>query len=252
MEASETSTVSTWPERRERPVTRGWVAELVAYLGKAGIIARKDLLTEWRGREIISATLVFSLLVIVIFNFTFQMRRIDLPALAPGMLWVAFTFAGTLGLNRSFAVEKDRGSLEGLMLAPVDRSAIYLGKMLANLLLMLLSEAILLPLFGVLFNMPFARLAAVVPVVLLGTVGFVAVGTLLAAVAIHTRAREVMLPVLLFPTLIPVIIAAVQATGDVLRGDALSALTPELTVLVAYDAILFVVAWLSFEYVIEV
>jgi heme exporter protein B len=252
LEASETSTVSTWPERREQPVTRGWLTELIAYLGKAGTIARKDLLTEWRGREIISATLVFSLLVIVIFNFTFQMRRIDLPSLAPGMLWVAFTFAGTLGLNRSFAVEKDRGSLEGLMLAPVDRSAIYLGKMLANLLLMLLSEAILLPLFGVLFNMPFARLAAVVPVVLLGTVGFVAVGTLLAAVAIHTRAREVMLPVLLFPTLIPVIIAAVQATGDVLRGDALSALTPELTVLVAYDAILFVVAWLSFEYVIEV
>jgi heme exporter protein B len=233
-------------------VARGWPAELLSYLSKASTIARKDLLTEWRGREIISATLVFSLLVIVIFNFTFQMRRIDLPALAPGMLWVAFTFAGTLGLNRSFAVEKDRGSLEGLMLAPVDRSAIYLGKMLANLLLMLLSEAILLPLFAVLFNMPFARLVAVVPVVLLGTVGFVAVGTLLAAVAIHTRAREVMLPVLLFPTLIPVIIAAVQATGDVLRGEAFSALTPELTVLVAYDAILFVVAWLSFEYVIEV
>ncbi len=233
-------------------MAEGVLQSTVAYLRKAGTIAGKDLLTEWRGREILSATLIFSLLVFVIFNFTFQMRRVDLPALAPGMLWVAFTFAGTLGLNRSFAVEKDRGSLEGLMLAPVDRSAIYLGKMLANLVLMLLAEAVLLPLFAVLFNMPFTQVAAIVPIVLLGTIGFVAVGTLLAAVAVHTRAREVMLPVLLFPTLIPVIIVAVQATGSVLRGQPLAELTSELAILVAYDAILFAVAWLSFEYVIEV
>jgi len=233
-------------------VTESALRSTVAYLRKASTIAGKDLLTEWRGREILSATLIFSLLVFVIFNFAFQMRRVDLPALAPGMLWVAFTFAGTLGLNRSFAVEKDRGSLEGLMLAPVDRSAIYLGKMLANLVLMLLAEAMLLPLFAVLFNMPFTQVVTILPVVLLGTIGFVAVGTLLAAVAMHTRAREVMLPVLLFPTLIPVVIAAVQATGNVLRGQPLSALTSELAILVAYDAILFVVAWLSFEYVIEV
>lgn len=252
MEASKTSTASTWPEPRERPVTEGLLWGAVTYLRKAGTIAGKDLLTEWRGREILSATLIFSLLVFVIFNFTFQMRRVDLPALAPGMLWVAFTFAGTLGLNRSFAVEKDRGSLEGLMLAPVDRSAIYLGKMLANLVLMLLAEAVLLPLFAVLFNMPFTQVATIVPVVLLGTIGFVAVGTLLAAVAVHTRAREVMLPVLLFPTLIPVVIAAVQATGRVLRGQPLAELAPELAILVAYDVILFAVAWLSFEYVIEV
>lgn len=238
-------------DSRAKVVPEGWVAEASGYLKKAGTIAGKDLLTEWRGKEVISATLVFSLLTIVIFNFAFELQRVDLATVAPGILWVAFTFSGTLGLNRSFAVEKDRGSLAGLMLAPVDRSAIYLGKMTANVLLMLITEAILLPLFAVLFNMPLLRLLAIVPIVVLGTVGFVAVGTLLAAVAMHTRAREVMLPVLLFPMLMPVIIVAVQATGAILRGDSLATLTPELGILLAYDAILFAVAWLSFEFVVE-
>lgn len=250
-ETSEPSIATTWPRRHEIPVAQRWVAEASGYLKKAGTIAGKDLLTEWRGKEVISATLVFSLLTVVIFNFAFELQRVDLPTVAPGILWVAFTFAGTLGLNRSFAVEKDRGSLAGLMLAPVDRSAIYLGKAIANVLLMLITEAILLPMFAVFFNMPMARIVAIIPIVILGTVGFVAVGTLLAAVAMHTRAREVMLPVLLFPTLMPVIIVAVQATGRILRGDALTALAAEVGVLLAYDAILFVVAWLSFEYVVE-
>lgn len=248
---SEPSIVTTLPRQRELPIPEGWVAEATGYLRKAGAIAGKDLLTEWRGKEVISATLIFSLLTVVIFNFAFELQRVDLPTVAPGILWVAFTFSGTLGLNRSFAVEKDRGSLAGLMLAPVDRSAIYLGKMTANVLLMLITETILLPLFGVFFNMPMLQLAAIVPVVILGTVGFVAVGTLLAAVAMHTRAREVMLPVLLFPMLMPAIIVAVQATGSILRGDSLTDLTPELGVLMAYDAILFVVAWLGFEFVVE-
>ncbi len=248
---SEPSIATTWPRQRETLAAQGWLADASGYLRKAGTIAGKDLLTEWRGREVISATLVFSLLTFVIFNFAFELQRVDLPVVAPGILWVAFTFAGTLGLNRSFAVEKDRGSLSGLMLAPVDRSAIYLGKMTANVLLMLITEAILLPLFIVLFNMRISALISVIPVVILGTVGFVAVGTLLAAVAMHTRAREVMLPVLLFPTLMPVIIVAVQATGRLLSGDSLTVLGPELGVLLAYDAILFVVAWLSFEFVVE-
>lgn len=248
---SEPSIATTWPRQRKAPAARGWVAEASGYLKKAGTIAGKDLLTEWRGKEVVSATLVFSLLTVVIFNFAFELQRVNLATVAPGILWVAFTFAGTLGLNRSFAVEKDRGSLAGLMLAPVDRSAIYLGKMTANVLLMFITEAILLPLFAVFFNMSMLRLITIVPVVALGTIGFVAVGTLLAAVAMHTRAREVMLPVLLFPTLMPVIIAAVQATGRVLQGDSLTALTSELGILLAYDAILFVVAWLSFEFVVE-
>lgn len=250
-ETSERSIATTWPRQRSAPGAHGWAAEGAAYLRKAVAIAGKDLLTEWRGKEIITATLVFSLLAIVIFNFAFELQRVDLAVVAPGILWVAFTFAGTLGLNRSFAVEKDRGSLAGLMLAPVDRSAIYLGKAAANVVLMLLTEAVLLPLFGVLFNMSMVRVLSIVPIVALGTVGFVAVGTLLAAVAMHTRAREVMLPVLLFPMLMPVIIVAVQATGRILLGDGLGEMVSELAVLLAYDAILFVVAWLSFEFVVE-
>ena len=233
------------------PAIPGWNTEILSYIRKVGTIAGKDLLTEWRGKEVVTATLVFALLTVVIFNFAFDLQRVELDVVVPGMLWVAFTFSGTLGLNRSFAVEKDRGSLSGLMLAPVDRSAIYLGKTAANLILMLLAEAVMLPLFAIFFNMSFARLVSTIPVVLLGTAGFVAVGTLLAAVSIHTRAREVLLPVLLFPMLLPVIIVAVQATGSLIRGTTLTSLGSEIGVLVAYDVILLTVAWLTFEYVVE-
>jgi len=227
-----------------------WAGALRDYLAKVGAIVWKDVRAEVRTKEIFTSMLVFAFLVVLIFNFAFELRRVEMDLVGPGILWVAFTFAGILGLNRSFVLEKDRGSLEGLMLAPVDRSAIYLGKLLGNLLFMLIMEAFALPLFAVLNNQPLL-LPGLAPIIFLGTLGFVTVGTLFAAIAVNTRTREVMLPVLLLPMMVPVVISAVKATGIVMAGEPLSAAGDWLSLLVAFDVIFLAVCWLVFEYVVE-
>ena len=221
-----------------------------AYSAKVAAIVWKDLVAELRTKEMFSSMLVFALLVIVIFNFAFELKGADMTDLAPGMLWVAFTFAGVLGLNRSFALEKDRGALEGLMLTPLDRSGIYVAKMLSNLIFMSLVELMVLPLFWVLSNLMFFPIA-LIPVVILGTLGFVAIGSLFAAMTVNARAREVMLPVLLFPVAAPLIVAAVKATGTVLAGQPLLRAGGWLQLLLACDVIFLVLSILTFEYVIE-
>ncbi len=219
------------------------------YLRKVWTIVWKDLLTELRTREMIGSVLVFALLVLFIFNFAFELRVEQVKAVAPGVLWVTFTFAGTLGLNRAFVLEKDRGCLDGLLLGPVDRSVLYFGKMAGNTLFMLVVEAVALPAFVVLFNLPFPPLLPVV--VFLGTVGFAGVGTLLSAMTVHTRAREVLLPVLLFPVVVPVIVAAVKLTAGLLDGLPLGGMVHWLRLLVAFDAIFLAVAYVTFDYVVE-
>ena len=221
----------------------------MSYLRKVWAIVWKDLLAELRTREMIGSVLVFALLVLFIFNFAFELRVEQVKAVAPGVLWVTFTFAGTLGLNRAFVLEKDRGCLDGLLLSPVDRSALYFGKMLGNTLFMLVVEAVALPTFVVLFNLPFPPLLPVV--VFLGTVGFAAVGTLFSAMTVHTRAREVLLPVLLFPVVVPVIIAAVKLTAGLLDGLSLGGMAHWLQLLAAFDAIFLAVAYVTFDYVVE-
>ena len=215
---------------------------------KVFVILWKDILSELRARDIVISVLFFALLVIVIFNFAFEPGRVGL--VAPGVLWVAFTFAGVLGLNRSFALEKDKGCLEGLMLCPVDRDVIYLGKMLGSLTFMLVVEAIILPIFSIFFNLPIF-MPKLILVAVLATVGFVSVGTLFSALAVNTKAREVMLPILFFPIVIPVIIAAVKASGLVLAGEPWGSLSPWLQVIVAFDVIFLVVSSLVFEFIIE-
>jgi heme exporter protein B len=215
----------------------------------AAIIA-KDVAAELRTKENLSAMLVFALLVLVIFNFAFELKGVDMTALGPGVLWVAFSFSGILGLGRSFAAERDKGSLDGMLLAPVDRGAIFVGKTTANLLFILLMEAVTLPLFVILLNvnLPWFPL---VGYVLLGTIGFAAVGTLLAAVAASTRMREVMLPVLMFPVLVPLLVASVKITGGALAAQAFDDYSNWFSLLVAYDVIFIVVAFLTFEFVVE-
>lgn len=219
-------------------------------LRKILAIIHKDIIAELRTKEMFSSMFVFALLVIVIFNFAFELRVANVKEVAPGVLWVTFTFAGMLGLNRSFILEKDRGCLEGLLLAPVDRSAIYFGKMLGNLLFMSVVEAIVLPVFWVLFNPPLFR-PALVLVIVLGTVGFAGVGTLFSAIAVHTRAREVMLPVLLFPIVVPLMIAAVKLTGGLLDGQPLAEMRNWLNLLVGFDVIFLTVSYMTFDYVVE-
>jgi heme exporter protein B len=216
------------------------------------ILVWKDFLVEWRTKEIFTTISFFSLLVIIIFNFAFEPGMFRTQESAPGVLWVAFTFAGVLGLNRSFFMEKESDCLQGLILCPVDRGTIYLGKMVANILFMVLIELITLVIFVILFNLDiFSQLFPLLLVIILGTIGFVAVGTLFSAMAINTRIREVMLSILLFPVVIPVVIGAVKSTARVLGGASLSEISSWLKLLIGFDLIFIILCYLTFEYVVE-
>jgi heme exporter protein B len=215
-----------------------------------GAVAWKDLAAEFRSRELFSAMLVFSLLVILIFNFALELDISTRKSVTSGVLWVTFAFAGTLGLNRSMSIEKDQGSLDGLLLAPVDRSAIYFGKVISNLSFMLIVEAIVLPVYSFLYNVNLLR-PGLILVLLLGSVGYIVVGTLLATMAVQSRTREILLPILLFPVVIPVLIAAVRATGGILAGDDLASVRPWLNLLIVYDVIFASIAFMVFDYVVE-
>ncbi|MBI4730807.1 MAG: heme exporter protein CcmB [Chloroflexi bacterium] len=213
-------------------------------------ITWKDLAAELRSRELLSAMLVFALLVIIIFNFAIELEPKLRPVITPGVLWVTFVFAGTLGLNRSMAIEKDRGCLDGLLLAPVDRSAIFFGKMIGNLIFMFVVEMIILPVYSVLYNLNLF-IPGLLLVILLGSVGYVAVGTLLSSMAVQTRTRDMLLPILLFPVIVPVLLAAVKASGGFLQGLELTEIIPWLNLLAVYDVIFLAVAYMVFDYVVE-
>jgi heme exporter protein B len=210
----------------------------------------KDLRAEWRSRELISAMLVFALLVILIFNFALELESAVRANVTAGVLWVTFTFAGQLGLNRSMAVEKDRGCLDGLLLAPVDRAAIYLGKTTANWVFMLLVAAIILPIYSVLYNTNLF-IPGLIGVILLGSEGYVAVGTLLSSMSVQARTRDILLPILLFPVIIPVVVAAVKATGGFLQGLDMSEILPWINLLLTYDVIFTAIAFMVFDSVVE-
>ncbi len=213
-------------------------------------ITWKDARSEMRTREIVSSVLVFSLLVIVTFNFAFGANQETMRLVAPGILWVTFAFAGVLSLNRSFIPEKEQDCLEGLMASPISREAIYVGKMLGSLLFMLIIEAITLPSFAFLFNLPVLSLQLIV-ITVLATIGFVAVGTLFSALAVNTKAREMVLPILFLPIIVPIIISAVKASGLALSGESWAGLSSWLQIIVAFDVIFLVVSYLIFAFVIE-
>jgi heme exporter protein B len=220
------------------------------FLKAMGAIIRKDLAAEWRSRELFSAMLVFSLLVILIFNFALELDARARASVTSGVLWVTFAFAGTLGLNRSMAIEKDSGCLDGLLLAPVDRAVIYFGKAIGNLVFMLIVELIVLPIYSVLYNTNLFH-PGFLMVVLLGSIGYVAVGTLLSAMAVQTRTRDILLPILLFPLVIPVLIAAVKASGGFLQGLTFSEVRNWINLLIVYDVIFIAISFMIFDYVVE-
>ena len=214
-------------------------------------IVRKDLTAEFRSRELLSAMLVFSLLVILIFNYALELEIGVREKVAAGVLWTTFAFAGTLGLNRSMSTEKDRGCLDGLLLAPVDRSAIFFGKAISNLVFMLIVEAIVLPLYALLYNESRIFQPGFLAVVLLGSLGYIAVGTLLSAMSVQTRTRDVLLPILLFPVAIPVLLSAVKASTGFLNGAEMAEIWPPLNLLIVYDIIFTAVAFMVFDAVVE-
>jgi heme exporter protein B len=221
-------------------------------LRKLVVLVWKDLLVEYHTREIFTAMLMFALIVIVIFNITFDPGSRATVEAAPGVLWVAFIFAGVLGLYHSLVHEVERGCLHGLMLAPVDRGIIFLGKAISNAIFIFVIELLTFVPFAVLFNIALWKgLDKLAAIFFLGTIGFAAVGTLLSAVSVNTRTREVMLPILLLPIEFPVILSAVNATGEVLKGESWNAISGWLKILTGFDLVFLLVCYVMFEYVLE-
>ncbi|MBM3884540.1 MAG: heme exporter protein CcmB [Gemmatimonadetes bacterium] len=201
-------------------------------------IARKDLAIEFRTRSAFLSALVLSLLAIVIFYFAWDPTAVGPAVLAPGVLWVTFTFSGLLGLHRSFGVEAEDGAMDALLVAPVPREAIFLGKALANLAFVLGVQAVSLPALALFYNLPVGSAAVPLAAVLvLAAVGLVAIGTLFAGVAANTRLAELLLPVLALPFFVPVVMPAAQATARLLAGRPLAETMDWLRVLIAFDLV---------------
>lgn len=222
------------------------------FLNQVGAILWKDILTEYRTKDVLTSMLIFGLLVILMFHFAFEPDSQETEKFGPGLLWMTFIFAGILGMNRAFAGERENDSLQGLMLAPVDWGAIYLGKMLANLVFMLLAESIILFCFALFFNFSLLpRWGWMVAITLLGTLGFASVGTILAAVSMNTRMSDVMLPVLLLPIALPVVIGAVESTAAILTDPPGESLTFWVRFLVVFNIIFITLPLLLFDFVLE-
>lgn len=214
----------------------------------------KDLLLELRSRDIIISALVFGLLVAVVFNFALRVNPQRAAELAPGVLWTAFAFAGVLAMSRAFVREREQGGLEGLLLAPVSRDAIFLAKTAVSFLFMLIIEAALLPVFAALLNFPAFSPLLLLLALLLATLGFATVGALFSAIAVQTRAREIMLPALFFPVILPVLIGAVEVSGAAFDGGGPAAnggIIRWLLLLAVFDLLFLVICPWLFSIVVE-
>ena len=210
----------------------------------------KDLLAERRTREILGTMLVFALTVILIFVFAFDLSIEMRSKAAPGVIWVTLCFAGTISLNRTMSLEKDREGFDALLLAPVDRTAIFVGKALVNWIYLLITAAILLPVYA-LFNNVNLFNWGVAGVILLGTLGYILTGTLLSTLSLQLRTRDMLLPVLLFPVLIPLLLAVVRASTILLQGGIQGELSTWLLLLAGYDLIFMALGVMVFDKIIE-
>lgn len=215
-------------------------------------IARKDLRLELRSRQNFLTVLFFAFIVIVIFNFAFDTGSRAIVEVSPAILWVAFLFAGMLSLGNAFAMEREEACMLGLLLAPIPRGVVYLGKFLANLIFLVAMETLIFPIFVIFFNIGIkGGFLWFLLVVLLVDVGFVAVGTLFSAMTMSLRTREVLLPILLFPVVVPVVIAGVKATAGVFQGTGLAAIAGWLKLLAGFDLIFVLLCYSVFQYVVE-
>jgi heme exporter protein B len=224
----------------------------VSFARRALAVAWKDLLVERRSKETLNALIFFALLLLFVFQFALGPDRERLAGVLPGVLWLGFILSGLLALGRTFLVEREHDCWEGLLLAPGDKSAVYLGKLAGNLALMAVVETLVLALFVVFFDIDLARaFPGLVVVVALGTLGLAAVGTLFAAMTAHVRAREVLFPVLLLPVQVPVLLATVKATEALLAGEPLGAVAHWVKLLAAADVVYLAVGVLTFDAILE-
>lgn len=222
------------------------------YLNQIAAVVWKDFVTELKTRELFSSMFVFALLVILIFIFSVNLSLVNANEIGPGILWVAILFSGTIGLNRSFMLEKENGCLQGLILAPVDRTALYFGKMISNLIFFLIMESFLLPLFMVFFNVDLvSHLLPLLFVIFIGTLGFCSIGTLLSSLSSNLKTREIMLPILLYPLMVPVVIGAVRMTSQVLLGKPLSEMMNWIGLTLCFDIIYIGVSIMTIDHILE-
>lgn len=224
----------------------------MGYLNTVFCIFRKDILEELKSKEVVNSMLVFSLLVVIVFSFIFEPGSDLKNEIVGGILWMSFIFAGLLGLNKSMMTEVQGGNLQALLLAPVDPSAIFFGKVLSNFTFIALVELVTIPVFTVLYNVNiFAGGPITLLVFLLGTYGFAVLGTLFSVIAVNTRTREVMLPLLLLPILVPVILASVQSLNILILGHDHSGAYPWLKILFVFDIIFTAVVFAVFDFIVE-
>ncbi len=212
----------------------------------------KDFVTELRSRETISSMVFFALIVILIFSFSFSMDQQAAREVIAGIMWVAFAFTGIIGLGRSFSAELQNDCLEALQMVPESKGAIYLGKVAANFAFMFMVEILLFPMFVILFNLEVVEeISLLLLIFSLATVGLSAIGTLFSALTVQIRAREVMLPILLLPLVVPVMIAAIEATKGALDGEPLTMYGQWLELLAVYDVVFTIVSFWMFEFVMD-
>ena len=223
-----------------------------AYLAAVAAVVWKEIQVERHTRRTVSVMLVFSLAAVVVFNFGLELELDAARAVSSGLLWIVILLAGTLGLNRSLAAEQEARSIDALLMAPVDRSALYLGKVISVLLFVLLLEAILLPLFIAFFNKPYWR-PQVILIIILGTIGYIAAGVLVASMSIQTRTRDVLLPVLLLPLSLPVVLSAATAVSAYMGPQlpAWSEVQAPIALVVAFDILMLTVGVFTYHYVVE-
>jgi heme exporter protein B len=220
------------------------------FLAAVGAIFRKDVRAELRSRELIGSMVLFALLAVLIFSFALDLNRQGRLDAISGVMWVTLIFASILGLNRSMAMERDQGNLDALLLAPISRSAIYIGKLAGNLVFVLSVAVALAVVITILFNATLFD-PRLLLVLILGAFGYSAIGTLLAAMSVQTRARESLLPIIMLPVALPLLLAAVRATSGLLNGAPEEQWLPWLSILIVLDIIFLVLGFLLFEFVVE-
>jgi heme exporter protein B len=224
----------------------------MALVSQTLLLLRKDLLLEWRRRDSLLTMFFFGTLLLFVFHFSFDLAPDKVAEMAPALLWLAFLFTGTLGLAQLFQGERENHCLEALLLSPLDRGALFLAKTAFNFVLMLLVEVVVMPLFWILFNLnSWNLLPQLFLVTLLGTVGFCVLGTIMSAITLRARARELLLPLVLFPLMIPVILATIRCMENVLRTGEFGDAVQWLRLLLGFDVIFVTVGVLVFDWVIE-
>jgi heme exporter protein B len=213
-------------------------------------IIRKDFQAEWRSRELVGSMGLFALLSVLVFSFALELDRVARSESISGVLWVTIVFASILGLNRSMAMERDQGNLDALLLAPIHRSAIFVGKLVGNFVFTLVIGLLLLPLMTILYNVNLIKPWLIV-VLVLGTLGFTTLGTLLAAMTVQTRSREALLPIVMMPVVLPLLLSGVRASTAILSGTPQSDWIEWVQIVVVLDVIYVTMCFLLFEFVVE-